>query len=67
MPNSDAAESSVETAGQSPRRVTVDGNTAESHPLKDQLDVADRVAANQFAKKPRRGLAFAKIKPGGTV
>lgn len=42
---------------------TVDGNTVNAQDPLKQLDVANRLAANQAASKPGFGFRFQQIKP----
>jgi len=57
----------IEKAAKGPARVTIDGNTVESHPIPD-LIAADQYATRKAAVA-RKGLPIriAKIVPGGTV
>jgi hypothetical protein len=51
----------------SPPKVSVNGQSVEQHPLKDQID-ADRYLASKAAeRKPGLGIKFAKIVPPGSV
>lgn len=57
----------VEQNAKDPRRVTADGETAEQHPIPDQI-AADKYA-NQQAAAARDGLPFfiGKFRPPGAV
>ena len=48
-----------------PKRVTVDGETVESHSIADLL-AAKREDANDNASSPNFGLRFARMVPPGT-
>jgi hypothetical protein len=53
-------------AAAEPRRAAVDGQEAESHPLRDRLELAKFLAANPTGGR-RRGFKFLKVVPPGTV
>ena len=60
---SDAIE---ENAAQ-PKKMTVDGTSAEQHPLKDQIE-ADRYLQSQSAASgKKRGITLARIRHQGTI
>ena len=50
-----------------PRRVSIDNQSVEANPLKDQMDAADRTVANTVAAKRRLGIRFSRIRPGDAV
>lgn len=57
----------IETNAGGPKKVTVDGNSAEQHALKDQIE-ADRYLKSQDAMtSPKRGISLARFRHQGTV
>ena len=56
----------VETEGQAPKRVTVAGETVETHTPKDQIALDQHVDANKGVKMAHRGLYFTQLVPPGT-
>lgn len=50
---------------ESPKRMTVDGNTAEQHAIKDQIEAAYFVAAKAAVAENKRGFALQKFKACG--
>ncbi|MEL6895238.1 MAG: hypothetical protein AAFP90_03970 [Planctomycetota bacterium] len=49
------------------KRVSVDGQTVETHSLKDQQDAEDRAAAKRQAKRGVFGMRRARLRPGDAV
>lgn len=57
----------INTNAQNPKRVTVDGNSAEQFSIAEQIE-ADRYAkSNAAVKSKKRGLNTAKLSPPGTA
>jgi len=57
----------IEENGAQPKRVTVDGNSAEQHSLKEQIEADRYLKAQAAANTPRRGLIFTRFRHQGTV
>ena len=57
---------SLEQAGAQPKRVTVDGETVETHSPKDQIELDRYLEANKGIKKAHRGMYITKLVPPGT-
>ena len=60
-------EQAVRDNASQPAKASVDGQSVEQHPLKDQLEVVRFLASKDAAKKPGLGIKFAKIVPPGSV
>ena len=54
-------------AARQPAKASVDGQSVEQHPLKDQIEADRYLASKDAAKKPGLGIKFAKIVPPGSV
>jgi len=63
-PNLDQA---IRDAASQPAKASVDGQSVEQHPLKDQIEVVRFLASKDAARKPGLGIKFAKIVPPGSV
>ena len=63
-PNLDQA---IRESASQPAKASVDGQSVEQHPLKDQLEVVRFLASKDAARKPGLGIKFAKIVPPGSV
>lgn len=50
-----------------PAKASVDGQSVEQQPLKDQLEAVRFFASKEAARKPGLGIKFAKIVPPGSV
>ncbi len=50
-----------------PRKMSVDDQTVETHSLREQLDAADRRDANAIAKKRGIGIRMNRMRPGDAV
>jgi hypothetical protein len=50
-----------------PAKASVDGQSVEQHPLKDQIEADRYLASKNAARKPGLGIKFAKIVPPGSV
>ena len=50
-----------------PAKASVDGQSVEQHPLKDQIEADRYLASKEAARKPGLGIKFAKIVPPGSV
>jgi hypothetical protein len=50
-----------------PKKVMIDGNSAEQHSLKDQIEADRYTKSNTATVGKKRGLNFAKLRPPGTV
>ena len=59
-------ENAIREAAQQPAEVSVDGQTVEQHPLKDQIE-ADRYLASKEAAKKGLGVRMTKVVPPGAV
>lgn len=60
-------DAALKEAATAPRRVTVDGNTVETHDPAKIAEAVERSAANTNATKRKRGLLFSKLRTGGTA
>lgn len=59
--------SEIQTNSQKPKRATVDGNSAEQHPISDQI-LAERFAASETAKASKGpGIRFMQLRNQGTA
>ena len=65
-PTSDLEQAIRDNASQ-PAKASVDGQSVEQQPLKDQLEVVRFFASKDAARKPGLGIKFAKIVPPGSV
>ena len=54
-------------AASQPAKASVDGQSVEQHPLKDQIEADRYLASKAAARKPGLGIKFAKIVPPGSV
>lgn len=61
---SDPYETAAANAAK-PAKYSLDGESVEQHSLKDQIELADRQAAAESARKPKAGLRFMNTKPPG--
>ena len=50
-----------------PAKASVDGQSVEQHPLKDQIEADRYLASKDAARKPGLGIKFAKVVPPGSV
>jgi hypothetical protein len=50
-----------------PAKASVDGQSVEQHPLKDQIEADRYLASKNAARKPGPGIKFVKIVPPGSV
>lgn len=50
-----------------PKRIVVDGMTAEQHPLPDQIEADRYLCAKEAVKKKRRGIRMTKLTAPGTT
>lgn len=50
-----------------PAKASVDGQTVEQHPLKDQIEADRYLASKDAARKPGLGVKFAKLVPPGAA
>lgn len=65
-PNPDLEQAIRDNVAQ-PAKVSVDGQSVEQHPLKDQIEADRYLASKAAARKPGLGIKFAKIVPPGSV
>ena len=63
-PNLDQA---IRDNASQPAKASVDGQSVEQHPLKDQIEADRYLASKDAARKPGLGIKFAKIVPPGSV
>ena len=63
-PNLDQA---IRDNASQPAKASVDGQSVEQHPLKDQIEADRYLASKDAARKPGLGVKFAKIVPPGSV
>lgn len=60
-------DAALKEAATAPKRVTVDGNTVETHDPSKVAEAIERNASNTNATKKRRGLLFTKLVNRGAV
>ena len=65
-PNPDLEQAIRDNAAQ-PAKASVDGQSVEQHPLKDQIEADRYLESKAAARKPGLGIKFAKIVPPGSV
>jgi len=58
---------SIQENATAPKKMSVDGASAEQHPLKDQIEADQYLKAEQAASTARRGLSFSRFRHQGTV
>ena len=63
-PNLDQA---IRNNASQPAKASVDGQSVEQHPLKDQIEDDRYLASKDAARKPGLGIKFAKIVPPGSI
>ncbi len=66
-PDSSSDDEALREAATQPAKVSVDGQSVEQHPLKDQIEADRYFASKDAARKPGLGIKFAKIVPTGSV
>jgi len=67
MPPDSSDDEVLRDAAKQPAKATVDGQSVEQHPLKDQIEADRYFASKNAGKKPGLGIKFAKIVPPGSV
>ena len=60
-------DEALREAAKQPAKASVDGQSVEQHPLKDQIEADRYLASKAAARKPGLGIKFAKIVPPGSV
>jgi hypothetical protein len=65
-PSPDPDQALRDNASQ-PAKASVDGQSVEQHPLKDQIEADRYLASKDAAKKPGIGIKFAKLVPPGSA
>ncbi|MBX3497760.1 MAG: hypothetical protein KF769_16115 [Parvibaculum sp.] len=58
-------EQAIRDNAAQPAKASVDGQTVEQHPLKDQIEADRYLASKDAARKPGLGVKFAKLVPPG--
>lgn len=66
LPNSLSNDAIAETAAR-PKSISADGTAVQMPSVQEQIEAASFVAANQAARKPRRGIAITRLIPGSAV
>lgn len=66
-PNPGDLDQGLRDAALQPAKASVDGQSVEQHPLKDQIEADRYLASKAAARKPGLGIKFAKIVPPGSV
>jgi len=56
----------VETSGAQPKKVTVDGNTAEQHSIADQILADNYTKSQAAAASAKKGFAITPMKASGS-
>ena len=59
--------SSIETNAQKPKRVNVDGTSVEQLSIDEQIRADEYLKGQTAVSSAKRGVVFARLKPGGTV
>jgi hypothetical protein len=68
MPNPNPSlEQAIRDNAAQPAKASVDGQSVEQHPLKDQIEADRYLASKEAARKPGLGIKFAKLVPPGSV
>jgi len=67
VPPSPDPDQALRDAASQPAKASVDGQSVEQHPLKDQIEADRYLASKNAARKPGLGIKFAKIVPPGSV
>ena len=62
----DLNSKNIESIAEDPKRVTVDGNTAEQFSLQEQIAAAHFVASKAAATSNKRGFSIQKLKAPGS-
>ena len=57
----------IRTNAAAPRRMTVDGNTAEQHSLREQIEADQYLRQRDAGRGSKLPIRLAKIQPGGTT
>jgi len=57
----------IEASASEPQSMTVDGNTATQHSLKDLIAADEYLKANAANASEKRGFQIQRFKPPGTV
>jgi hypothetical protein len=60
-------EQTIRDNASQPAKASVDGQSVEQHPLKDQIEADRYLASKDAARKPGLGVKFARIVPPGSV
>jgi hypothetical protein len=60
-------EQAIRDNAAQPAKASVDGQSVELHPLKDQIEADRYLASKDAARKPGLGVKFAKLVPPGSV
>ena len=66
-PDPSSDDEALREAATQPAKVSVDSQSVEQHPLKDQIEADRYFASKDAARKPGLGIKFAKIVPPGSV
>ncbi len=66
-PPSPDPDQALRDAASQPAKASIDGQSVEQHPLKDQIEADRYLASKDAARKPGLGIKFAKIVPPGSV
>ncbi|GJQ29706.1 MAG: hypothetical protein HBSAPP03_15900 [Phycisphaerae bacterium] len=68
MPDPDPnLEQAIRDNAAQPAKASVDGQSVEQHPLKDQIEADRYLASKDAARKPGLGVKFAKLVPPGSI
>lgn len=55
----------IESAAETPKSVTIDGNSANARDLRELIEVDQYLAAKRAASTKRQGLSYRQIVPPG--
>ena len=66
-PPSPDPDQALRDAASQPAKASVDGQSVEQHPLKDQIEADRYLASKAVARKPGLGIKFAKLVPPGST
>ena len=58
-------EQVIRDSASQPAKASVDGQSVEQHPLKDQIEADRYLASKEAAKSKSRGLRLSKLAPPG--
>jgi len=63
----DELDQTIQDVAANPKRVTVDGNTAEQRSVREVIEADRYLASKQASRSTGLGLKLVKLSPGGTA